>query len=48
MHPSLFANRKNLGYVFDLQMSLERAETATVLIQRTAISIKKVVQLCLK
>ena len=33
--------------MFDLQMSLKRAETAVVLIQRITISIKKVVQLCL-
>ena len=33
--------------VFDLQMSVESAEMAAVLIQRIAISIKKVVQLCI-
>ena len=48
MHPSSFAIRETRDVVFDLQMSLERPEMAAVLIQHTAISIKKVVQLCLK
>ena len=34
--------------VFDLQMSLERLKMVAVLLKRTAMSIKKVVQLCLK
>ena len=39
---------KTMDVVFDLQMSLECLETAAVLLKCTAISIKKVVQLCLK
>ena len=37
-----------MDVVFVPQMSLEHPETAAVLLKRTAISIKKVVQLCLK